>query len=194
MIQPCGTCTSTVWKQNFAVLLPQCQNFYNAPEKFLLLCYLSSRMFLTWEIFCHSATLLHQWQNVSNLRNILPFCYSTVAECFSSEKCSATLLSQWHIFFHLINILLLCYSAFTWSVAGNLASYPGRVAWVWSCRTPCPESWKLFSCQHIDHLPKVQCCLFQLDSHSLVCFDIIHWFSSKHSRKLVTLLSETLTS
>ena len=116
MILLCGICSSTVWKQISAVLLPEPQNFIMHQGFFLLLCYLSG-------------------------------------EFFSSEKHSA--------------ILLLC-------------------SHLNSSRKPSPESWEPFSCQHINYtvyLPKVQHCLLNW-IHSLVCFDIMHWFSGKHSRKL----------
>ena len=149
----CGTCTSTVWKQTSAVLLPQNQNFYNAPEKFLLRCYLSSRIFLIYSV-------------------ILPFCYLSgriflIRQIFCS---SASQLIQWQDF------LLLC-------------------SHLNSSRKPSPESWKAFSCQHINHLPKVQCCLYWTGfTHWSSVFWHHTWFSGKYSRTLVTLLSETLMS
>ena len=117
-------CSCTVGKPTSAVLLPQLQNFYHASTNFLILCYLSSRIFSSEkysatpvaEFFSfenYSATLLSQWQNFSHLRIIQLLCYLSSWIFFIWEifRYSATLLPQWQNFLiceTLATILLLC--------------------------------------------------------------------------------------
>ena len=143
-------------------------------QKILLLCYLSSRIFSIWNIllFCYSATLLPQWQNVSHLWNILLFCYSailllcylsgrifliceillfcycttSVAEFFSSAKYSVTLLPQWQNFSHPWNIaiLLLCY------LSGRILLICGILLFCY-CATSVAEFFSiLLFCSHLN--------------------------------------------
>ena len=145
-------------------------------------------MYLPWEIFCYSATLLH----------------TSVAKFFSSEKPSAILLLCSHLngsrlfdqiaLVNVRNRQTKCVIYFFKGEEGGIGTKTLSMLDISHSHKADHLFWKAFSCQHINHIHLWFFILIniKLDSHSLVCFDIIHWFRG-NQEFLATLLSKTLT-